>query len=141
GTDLIHDLMVGLHDQGLIDYREFSGVPADQMPEIIGGADIVLDQFRIAVYGVAAAEAMAAGRLVLSYASDSVRRRVLTRTGRDLPIVEVTPDTLEATLHDVLDRRDHYRGVAAAGLPFVRAVHDGSASAEVLRGFLVPQGS
>src|SRR5690606_29977100 len=56
GTDLIHDLMVGPHDQGLMDYREFSGVPAVQMPEIIGGADIVLDQFRIGVYGVAAAE-------------------------------------------------------------------------------------
>jgi hypothetical protein len=108
------------------------------MPALIAGSDIVLDQFRIGVYGVADAEAMAAGRLVLSYASDSVRERVRAQRGLELPIVEVTPATLEATLRDVLARRDHYRAFAATGLPFARAVHDGTASAEALRGFLAP---
>lgn len=138
GTSMVHDTMTRLAAEGLVDYREFSGVPAAEMPALIAGSDIVLDQFRIGVYGVADAEAMAAGRLVLSYASESVRERVRAQRGLELPIVEVTPATLEATLRDVLARRDHYRAFAATGLPFARAVHDGTASAEALRGFLAP---
>lgn len=140
GTALIRDTMYSLTAEGLVDYREVSGVPAAEMPAHIAAADIVLDQFRIGVYGVLAAEAMAAGRLVLSYVGESVRERVRQERHLELPIVEVTPATLESTLRDVLARRDHYRAVAAEGLPFVRAVHDGTASAKALRDFLLGEG-
>ncbi len=45
-------------------------MPADAMPEVYGGADIVLDQFPLGTYGVAACEALVAGRLVVSHVSD-----------------------------------------------------------------------
>ena len=137
GTDLIRPVVQSMAERGLIDYREFSGIPATEMPALIGDADIVLEQFRIGTYSVAAVEAMAAGRIVVGHVHDQVRAHIDERHGIELPVVQATPRTLEAVLLDMLDRRDHYRGVAAAGAAFARSVHDGRVSADVLRGFLL----
>src|SRR5690606_4433875 len=58
GTHLIEQPMRAAHDRGAIEYRSTTGVPSAAMPAVIGDADIVLDQFRIGSYGVAAVEAM-----------------------------------------------------------------------------------
>ncbi len=137
GTDLIRPVMRALADRAAIEYREFEGVPAQDMPALIGDADIVLEQFRIGTYSVAAVEAMAAGRVVIGHVHDQVRQHVATERGYELPVVEATPLTLGLVIEDILDRRDHYRAVAAAGIAFAGAVHDGRVSAEVLRPFLL----
>ena len=49
-----------------------------------------------------------------------------------IPIPEVTVDTLEGVLRDIVGRRDHYRAVAAQGPEFVRRLHDGRFSRDVL---------
>ncbi|MET1016755.1 MAG: hypothetical protein ABWX76_08050 [Leifsonia flava] len=136
GSALIDPILRKLHDAGTIEYLRISGVPADEMPAVYGSADIVLDQFRLGDYGVAACEALAAGRLVLGHVSVHSRGHVAAVTGRELPIVEATVDTLEDVLTGVLADRDHYRAIAADGPQFVAAVHDGRRSADVLRPFL-----
>ncbi|MCI2958001.1 hypothetical protein MN032_09875 [Agromyces atrinae] len=138
GTAEITPLLTALHDEGVIEYSTVSGVAHDAMPAIFGDADIVLDQFRLGDYGVAACEAMAAGRLVISHVSDEARAAVLETTGHELPIVQATIADLEAVLRDVVARRDVYRDRAAAGPGFVRAAHDGELSRRVLEdGFLL----
>jgi hypothetical protein len=119
-----------------IDLRAPDRVPMSSMPALVSEADVVLDQFALGIYGVAAAEAMAAGRLVVSHVTDFVRETVRAETGRELPIVEATPDTLLDVLADIRDRREHYRAIAARGPDFVAAVHDGRRSAAVLAPFL-----
>lgn len=138
GSDLIDPAMKRMHDAGLIDYRRIEGVPAAQMPALYTDADIVLEQFRIGTYSVAAIEAMAAGRVVVAHLHDQVREHVRSTHGREIPVVEATIDSLESVLLDVLARRDHYRGIAATGPAFVNGLHNGSATAEALRPFLVP---
>ncbi|MGY1550955.1 glycosyltransferase [Microbacterium sp. A588] len=137
GTDLIRPLMRSLADRGLIEYREFTGVASSDMPALIGDADIVLEQFRIGTYSVAAVEAMASGRVVIGHVHDQVREHVVDRHGVELPVVQATPKTLESVVLDMLERREYYRSVAAAGADFARKVHDGRVSAETLRGFLL----
>jgi Glycosyltransferase len=136
GSDLIEPIVRRLAARGLIEYRRFSGVPAAEMPALIADADIVLEQFRIGTYSVAAVEAMAAGRVVVAHVHDQVRKHVVDTTALDVPVVQATPDDLENTLLDMLERRDRYRRIAAVGPAFVDAVHDGAASARVLSGFL-----
>ncbi|WP_309620879.1 hypothetical protein [Salinibacterium sp.] len=137
GTLLIDPAMRGLDDEGLIEYIQPSGLTQGQMPALYAVADIVLDQFRAADYGVGACESMAAGRLVVSHVSEQVRDVVRTESGVDLPIVEATVDTLDEVLRDVLTRRGHYREVAARGPEFVRRLHDGRhARASLERHFL-----
>lgn len=137
GTDLIRSVMHDLMARGLIDYREFEGIPSVEMPALIRDADIVLEQFRIGTYSVAAVEAMAAGRLVIGHVHDQVREHVLDEYGTALPVVEATPATLESVILDILDRRDHYRTISSAGAEFASEVHDGRVSADVLRTFLL----
>ena len=130
-----HDLL-GLEAEGLIEYRRVEGVPSVQMPEIYRSADIVLDQFRLGDYGVAACEAMAAGRVVIGHVHDDVRRRVRELTGMDLPIVESRFGALAETIRHILDDRARFIDHAATGQVFARLIHDGRRSAQALSDFL-----
>lgn len=132
GTDLILPVVRSLAAEGVIDYVELTGVSHAEMPEVFADADIVLDQFRIGDYGVGACEAMASGRIVLTYLTDEVRAEVARHAGMPIPIPEVTVDTVEAVIRDIADRRDHYRAVAAQGPEFVRRMHNGDFSSSVL---------
>lgn len=136
GSHLIEPTMARLHEEGLIEYRRVSGVSASEMPSIYQEADLVLDQFRIGSYGVAACEAMAAGRLVVAHVKDQVRDHVRTATGMDLPILQATPATLEAVIRSVVEDPQAARRFAARGPGFVDQVHDGGLSAAALGGFL-----
>jgi len=132
GSHLIEPAVAPLRDAGRLDYRLVTGATASDMPGIYESADIVLDQFRLGSYGVAACEAMAAGRIVIGHVLPSVRERVRDLTGMDLPIVEATPDTLREVLTRILDDPESAALAAQAGPVFVAAVHSGSASARAL---------
>ena len=123
--------------QGVIEYRRFSDVSPSQMPALYREADIVVDQVPgVADYGVAACEAMAAGRIVISHVSTNVREHVLQRTGLELPIIEVTPENICETIIGIVDDADRALRVASLGPDFVRQVHDGKLSAETLAPFI-----
>ncbi|MBF0673473.1 MAG: hypothetical protein IR160_12905 [Salinibacterium sp.] len=132
GTHLIEPVLHSLHQRGAIDYRPISGVPAHAMRDVYADADVVLDQFRLGAYGVAACEAMAAGRLVVGHVLQSVRDRVEKETGLQLPVAEATPDTLEELLLSVAADREAWIAKAGEGPAFVEQVHDGRLSSEIL---------
>lgn len=132
GSHLIEPVLRELDAHGVIEYRPVSGVPSAQMPALYREADIVLDQFRLGSYGVAACEAMAAGRVVIGHVTDDVRDRVLLATGEALPIVEATPATIADVLTTLVADRQHMIDAADAGRAFVDSVHDGQLSARVL---------
>lgn len=136
GTALVEPTLRRLHDEGLIEYREVVQVPSAQMPEVYGAADIVLDQFSLGIYGVAACEALAAGRVVVSHVSDVVREIVRAETGHDLPVIEARAADLEKVLRRVVSDRAWAAGIAAQGPSFVADVHDGTRSREALSAFL-----
>lgn len=138
GTHLIEPIITALVDEGLIRYERLEGIPSADMPAAFARADIVLDQFRLGDYGVAACEALAAGRLVIGNVTPTVRDRVRVATGEKLPIVQADVRTLEAVLRQAVARPAEARAIAAQGPAFVAAVHDGARSADVLRTFLEP---
>jgi hypothetical protein len=106
------------------------------MPALYRGADIVVDQMSVADYGVAACEAMAAGRILVSHVSTDVRRHVRQRTGLELPIIEATPENICETIIGIVDDHDRATLVASLGPAFVRQVHDGRLSAAALAPFV-----
>lgn len=136
GTSLIADTVRRLDAEGIIEYRELTGVPAAQMPSVYGEADIILDQFSLGIYGVAACEALASGRIVISHVSDEVRDRVRAFTGRELPILEARAADLEETLRRIVAEPREAQALARSGPAFVRDVHDGRRSSAVLRSYL-----
>jgi glycosyltransferase involved in cell wall biosynthesis len=137
GSDAIGAAMGELAARGLIEYRTVTGVPHAAMRELYRGADIVVDQMRIGNYGVAACEAMAAGRVVVSHVDDQVRGAARQAAGVDLPVVEANPETLADVVTALVADRDPARAIAAAGPDFVRILHDGAGAARALQPFLL----
>ncbi|MBA4246762.1 MAG: hypothetical protein C0444_00490 [Microbacterium sp.] len=136
GSDLIDPAMRALEAEGIIEYRRLLGVPADEMPSAIRSADIVLEQFRLGSYGVAACEALAAGRIVVGNVTEQVRDHVRAATGRELPVVQSTAADVAAVVRGLLADRQTAREQAVHGREFVLEVHDGRRSAAVLAPFL-----
>ncbi|WP_309616277.1 hypothetical protein, partial [Salinibacterium sp.] len=54
-------------------------------------------------------------------------------TGRELPIVEATPETLSAVLGTLIEHPELIHSIGKAGVDFVEVVHSGRFSADVLR--------
>lgn len=132
GSHLIEPALAPLISSGAVDYRLVSSVASSEIPKILSEADIVIDQFRLGSYGVAACEAMAAGRLVVGHVLPSVRERVEASYGLPLPILEATPDTLADTIAAAIDDLSAARAAAATGPEFVERVHSGAASGRAL---------
>lgn len=115
-----------------LEYQGITATPWAKMPGVIEEADIVIDQFRAGSYGVAACEAMAAGRVVIGHVLPQVRKYIEAETGLQLPILEATPDTLHDVVADLLANREAAQEIAAAGTHYVATVHSGTMSARSL---------
>jgi len=136
GTEYVDAAMVPLHERGVIEYRRIERVASAEMPDVYQEADIVLDQFRLGSYGVAACEAMAAGRVVVGNVTAEVRERVRATTGFDLPVVQAEPDAIGDVVERLLLDRDRGATAARDGVTFIEQVHAGQFSASVLSRFL-----
>jgi len=132
GSALIDRVLGELAREGVLEYRRLDGIPSAFVGDFLREADVVVDQVVLGNPGVLAAEAMAAGRLVIAHLSAAVRERFPV----EIPVVEATPDLLEDVLRAVCADRTHFRSVAAAGPAFTAAVHSGERSAQVLADFL-----
>lgn len=137
GTQAITPILEKLGSEDLIDYTPITGIAHGEMPAAYGEADIVLDQFLLGDYGVAACEAMAAGRLVLGHVTDQVRAEAAKLAGMKLPIVEATVDSLESVLREVIANPGKFRVEAIQGSRFVAALHNGVAARSVLEEWLL----
>ncbi|HEU4945778.1 MAG TPA: glycosyltransferase [Kribbella sp.] len=132
GSLFVDPVLQDLDEQGLIEYRRVEGVPHAELMELVRDADIVIDQLLLGSYGVFACEAMAAGRVTVGHVADHVRAQLPT----ELPIVEATPDDLREVLERLVEDRGPARKLAEAGPDYVRQLHDGRKSVEVLMPFL-----
>ncbi|WP_226344396.1 glycosyltransferase [Agilicoccus flavus] len=129
-----------LEREGVLEYRRIENLNPAAMPGVYRDSDVVLDQFVIGSYGVAAVEAMAAGRVVVGHVTDDVRAHVKETTGLDLPVVEATLDTVADVLRGLVADPARLRELGEAGVAFAREVHDGRRSAQVLGTWLVGDG-
>lgn len=136
GSAVVESVLTGLAARGLIEYRRAQGIPHREMIAFYQDADVIVDQLRIGNYATAACEAMAAGRVVVSHVDEQVRGHVRAETGREIPIVEANPDTLEEVVVRLVEDREEARAAAARGPAFVDGLHDGLGAARALSGFL-----
>ena len=138
GTDMIMPTLEKLKAEGLIEFDLVQGVASQDVPARFAQADVMLDQFRAGSYGVAACEALGAGCVVVGQVAAQVRTAVSQATGLELPVIESTPTTLEATLRK-LAAQPSLAAVRERGITFVRTVHDGRRAAEVLMSHWIDQ--
>ncbi|MDO5710688.1 MAG: hypothetical protein Q4P32_02980, partial [Micrococcales bacterium] len=139
GSDRIDPSLRALDAEGVVRYVRVEDIDPSQMPALYGFADIVLDQFALGGYGVAACEAMASGCVVVGHVPPRVRARVLQMTGLELPIVEAAAPAVADVVRALVtgrEGRERARVAAADGRRFAEQVHDGRASARALAEWL-----
>lgn len=132
GSQYVDPVMRALDAEGLIEYVAPDHMRHSEVPAVMAGCDIVVDQLLSASYGVTSLEAMAAGRVTITAVSDETAALMPVRP----PMVDATPETLEQVVRDLVADREHARRVAAEGVEFVHTWHDGRYSANQLAGFL-----
>lgn len=141
GSSLIEPVLEQLDSEGVIDYRRVVNVPHSRMPQLMSECDVVVDQMRGGPYGVVACEAMAAGKVVISHVREEVRAHVRATSGRELPIIEAVPDTLEEVIRELINSPETGKEVAKRGEEFVSYWHDGEQSGKVLAAWLAEANS
>jgi len=124
--------LTGLAERGVIEYRQVQVSPRDGSAAWLGEVDIVVADLFLGSYGTLACQAMAAGRVVVGQVPKDVRERLPA----ELPIVQASPDDLAAIIEQLAGDRTLARLTAADGPRYVRELHDGRRSVEVLLPFL-----
>jgi hypothetical protein len=128
GSEWVDPVLQRMDREGLLTYRRLQNLPPSMVPSLLREVDVVVDQVVLGNPGVLAAQAMAAGRLVLAHLPERVRRRFPDPP----PVVEATPATIESVLLSVIENPEHYSQIAARGVGFARKYHDGRMSARIL---------
>lgn len=128
GSRHIEPVLRRLHADGVIDLRTPSGLPHAQMPGLLAGVDIVVDQFAIGGVGVGTIEAMASGAVVVSDPGPEAAGAY----GEELPMVIADPDTLELQVRALVADGGLWRELSQRGPEFARRHHDGRRSAQVI---------
>jgi glycosyltransferase involved in cell wall biosynthesis len=96
--------------------------------ETMSRADIVLDQFILGGYGMAAIEAMALGKAVVCY----IKPSLLHAYPADLPIANANPDTLVEILEPLIVSADLRRSMGASCRQYAEKYHDSVTAARQL---------
>lgn len=102
-----------------IEYVKVQGVPNTEVIRMFGEADVVADQFIGGAYGYTALEAMARGKPVMSF----VRSANLVEAADECPLINTSPDTIDATLLWLLENRERLQAIGAQGRHYVEKWH------------------
>lgn len=125
GTEYVLKAIADVRAQRRVDFRLIQGMPHARAMELVRGADIVLDQFCVGIFGVAAVEGMAFGKPTLSYLPPTVAERL----GPDSPLLNASPRDLSSLLIALLDDGERRRDLGIRGRRYVEQVHDARAVA------------
>jgi hypothetical protein len=118
GLDVELDIVEGLrHDEARRRYER---------------ADIVVDQLNAGWYGIFALEAMALGKPVLSYLRPEAVQETERALGVEVPIVQVTKETLRDRIGELAAAPEARRRAGAASRSYVERVHDADTGADRL---------
>lgn len=135
GTGRFIEQMEDLDARGLIEFRLAEKLPWEEMRALVQDSDLVIDQFGVGAYGTLACEAMAAGKPVVAYLTETVNRIV----GEVPPIINVDPNSVGEAVTRLLDDREEAARLGRESLVYARKFHDGSRAVDALSGFLARQ--
>lgn len=124
GTAQIVAAVNRLQERHPIDFRIVKGVPHAEALKLYRQADLVIDQLLAGWYGGLAVEVMAMGKPVACYMRGSDFDVLPDGMRSDLPLVRISPETLDADLEAAIARRDEWRAWGQASREFALQWHD-----------------
>jgi len=120
GTESIVASIEQLRKEGFnFDFKLIKNMPHKETMEVYQEATIVIDQLRIGWYGVAAVEAMAMGKAVISYVRNDLRHYLPSPS----PLAFANPDNLPEVLRYLLKNPEAVRRYGELARNFAKAQH------------------
>jgi glycosyltransferase involved in cell wall biosynthesis len=108
------------------EYITITGEKHEKVLKILAEADIVLDQFILGAYGVLAIEAMALGKPVVAFISDSNKKQYPD----DLPIVNANIDNLAQVIAKLIKSGELRHEIGKRSREYVAKYHSYEAYAK-----------
>lgn len=119
GTGYVLKTVERLKEAYNFDFCLLGKVPHRKVKEKLAEADIVIDQLLLGTFGIFALEAMASGKPVLGY----INERYRSGYPESLPIVSVTPESLERELRTLLADGKLRQRLGQVGRAYVETYH------------------
>jgi glycosyltransferase involved in cell wall biosynthesis len=115
-----------------IDFVLVKGLPHSEAIKLYAQADLVIDQTLAGWYGGFAVETMAMGKPVACYIRQEDLGFIPAAMAAELPLVRITPATLEADLEAALERRDEWPSWGRRSRDYVLRWHNPRSIAEAM---------
>lgn len=129
GTDAVLHAIEQLKTKYEFDFQLINGVEHSKAMDIVRSCDIMLDQFVIGDYGVAAVEAMAFGKPTVCYIKPSLVPKYL-----DLPIINANQENLTEVIKGLLEDGERRCEIGHRSRAYVEKYHDAHKIARELVG-------
>lgn len=132
GSDFLVDAVARLQADGFdVELDIIERAPNQEALERMAQADVYVDQL-VAGYALAALEAMALGKVVIS-PIDSAEAQVFRRYSYldECPIVSAQPETIESVLRELIERRGQWPEIGRKSREFCERRHSFAAAAEM----------
>jgi len=140
GSPLIHDAVERLKSHFPIDFVLLEGLPHAEALKVYKKADLVIDQVLCGWYGGLAVEAMALAKPVACYIRDADLDAVPPEMAAELPIIRITPTTIESDLKNIFSRRAEWPEWGRKSREFVLRWHNPEKIAKaMLQSYAHPQ--
>lgn len=120
GTEFIESAIRNLKDKGYaIELLLAEKMPAHAIKEIYEKADIGVDQLLYGWHGKVSVEIMSMGKPVLCYIDEDLRKY-----RPDLPIINATPQTIEAELERLINNIEEREAISKSSIEYAKKYHD-----------------
>lgn len=135
GSDLIVNAVENLKKEGYqFEFILIEGISNQEAKDIYVSIDVLVDQLFAGWYGGVAVEAMALGKPVLAYIREDDLYFIPEKMRDDLPVIKISPDTIEAGLRYVLEMpRADLLSLAKRSRAYVERWHDPGAIANRIK--------
>lgn len=128
GTPSVLRAIEQLKAQYDFEFKLIHGLPHAEALAMVRDCDIMLDQFVIGSFGVAALEAMALGKPVLCY----IKPSLLSRLPPDFPIINANQDNLVKVLGSLLKDGQRRHEIGRQSRAYIEKHHDAHQIAQQL---------
>jgi glycosyltransferase involved in cell wall biosynthesis len=140
GSAIIIEAVARLKKRIPLEFVLVKGVPYQEALKLYQRADLIIDQLLVGWYGGFAVEAMAMGKPVACYIRGEDLGFLPAGMREDLPLVQITPETIEADLEAALLRRSQWPSWGRRARAYVlRWHHPRRLAAAMLRAYRDPQ--
>lgn len=121
GTPNVLEAIDRLKSEGFdIDFKLIKGMPHAEAMKLYKQADIVIDQLRIGWYGVLAVEAMALGKVVISYVRDDLKHHL----PHPMPLILANPDNIYDKLKAAAQNPEGLEALGKRARKYTEEMHD-----------------